>query len=115
MTDVSVLHKYWNTVDLPANNRRNAGGNPCTVPKYTSLHPKIIAFEETYQHMKKIQTDDIWSSMSIDLPFQVQENDVEYNRIGDRNSGAYILYVDCKAYGDNIYNQAHAAPTIMID
>ena len=110
ITDTTTFHKYWNS----SGTVNNAAGTS-TTPVFPKFHPKIIVFDKTFQKLAEIQEDALWSQAFIKLPFQAQEEDMECHHIGDKKSGAYILYVNLKSFGGKIIAKGDTGPMLLID
>ena len=110
ITDTTSLHKYWNS----ARTENQAAGTTST-QVFPKFHPKIIAFDKVFQKLGEIQEDDLWSQAFIKLPFQAQEEDMECHRIGDKKSGAYIMYINLKSFGGKIIAKSGTGPMLLVD
>lgn len=111
MTTETYLHKFWYSVNPDG----KKGNKETKAPAFPDWHSKIIAFEKLYKQMKESKSKDIWSHAYIDLPFQVQEDEMDLHQIGDKTSGAFVLYLNSKAYSNSKYNMGKDKSIMMLD
>ena len=111
MSDAELLHQRWN---LGSNNSRKNNSKE-TTEAYPKIHPKRTAFEKVYRLLKDTKEDDIWSSSTIELPFQVAEDELDLHRIGDKNSGTFTLYINLKAAGGSKYDVGNGSAMFMVN